>query len=47
VHREKVAAAKREHEAGVRREKELLRSLVVADLSPEEITARGPLPRRR
>jgi hypothetical protein len=40
VHRERVAAAKREHEAGVRRQKKLLRELGVPDLSPEEITER-------
>ena len=35
VNREKVAAAKREHEAGVRRQKELLRQLGVPDWNPE------------
>ena len=44
MHRKRVAAAKKAHEAGVRRQKELLRSLGVPDLSPEEIVARGPLP---
>jgi hypothetical protein len=39
-HRKKVAAAKKEHEAGVRRQRELLKSLGVPDLSPEEITKR-------
>jgi hypothetical protein len=38
-HRKRIAAVKKEHEAGVRRQKELLRSLGVPDLSPEEITA--------
>ena len=37
VARKRRAAAKREHEAGVRRQKELLRELGVPDLSPEEI----------
>ena len=41
VHRERVAAAKREHEAGVRRQKELLRRLGVPDLSPEEVRERA------
>jgi hypothetical protein len=36
VQREKVAAAKKEHEAGVRRQKELLRRLGVPDWSREE-----------
>jgi hypothetical protein len=43
MHRKRIAAAKKAHEAGVRRQKELLRSLGVPDLSPEEIVARGPL----
>jgi hypothetical protein len=46
IHRERVAAAKREHTAGVRRQKKLLRELGVPDLSPEETTARGPDPLR-
>ena len=41
VHRERVAAAKREHEARVRRQKKLLRELGVPDLSPEEVTERA------
>ena len=41
VHREKVAAAKREHEAGVRRQKKPLRELGVPDLSPEEVSERA------
>ena len=36
-HKKRVAAAKKEHEAGVRRQKKLLRELGVPDLSPEEI----------
>jgi hypothetical protein len=39
-HREKVAAAKREQEAGVRRQKKLLRELGVPDWSPEELAER-------
>jgi hypothetical protein len=38
--RKKVAAAKRLHAAQVRRQKELLRSIGVPDVSPEEIAAR-------
>jgi hypothetical protein len=41
VHREKVAAAHREHAAGVAREKKLLRELGVPDLTPEEVTERA------
>ena len=41
VRRERVAAAQREHEAGVRRQKKLLRELGVPDLSPEEVTERA------
>jgi hypothetical protein len=40
-HKKRVAAAKKEHEAGVRRQKEFLRSIGVPDLSPEEITERA------
>jgi hypothetical protein len=39
--KKKVAAAEKEHEAGVRRQRELLKSLGVPDLSPEEISARA------
>jgi hypothetical protein len=46
IHRKRVAEAKRLHAAGVRRQKKLLRELGVPDLSPEEIAAREPLPRR-
>jgi hypothetical protein len=41
--RKRVAAAKRLHAAQVRRQKELLRSIGVPDLSPEEITKRARL----
>ena len=41
IHRRRVAEAKRLHAAQVRRQKELLRSLGVPDLSPEEITERS------
>jgi hypothetical protein len=37
----RVAAAKKMHVAQVRRQKELLRSIGVPDLSPEEITERA------
>jgi hypothetical protein len=37
-HRKRIAANKKLHEAQVRRQKELLRSVGVPDLSPEEIT---------
>jgi hypothetical protein len=40
-HRRKVAAARKLHDAQVRRQKEFLRSIGVPDLSPEEIMARG------
>jgi ferric-dicitrate binding protein FerR (iron transport regulator) len=40
-HKKRVAAAKKEHEAGVRRQKKLLRELGVPDLSPEEVTERA------
>jgi hypothetical protein len=40
-HKKRVAAAKREHEAGVRRQKKLLRELGVPDLSPEEVTEKA------
>jgi hypothetical protein len=40
-HKKRVAAARKEHEAGVRRQKELLRSVGVPDLSPEEVTERA------
>jgi hypothetical protein len=39
--KKKVAAAKKEHEAGVRRQRELLKSLGVPDLSPKEVTERA------
>jgi hypothetical protein len=39
-HRKKVAAAKKEAEAGARRQRELLRSIGVLDLSAEEMTER-------
>jgi hypothetical protein len=35
-HKKRVAAARKEHEADVRRQKKLLRELGVPDLSPEE-----------
>jgi hypothetical protein len=38
THKKKVAAAKREAEAGARRQRELLASLGVPDLTPEEVT---------
>jgi hypothetical protein len=37
-HRKRVAANKKLHDAQVRRQKELLRSIGAPDLSPEEIT---------
>jgi hypothetical protein len=40
-HRKRVAAARRLHEAQVRRQKEFLRSIGVPDLSPDEITDRA------
>lgn len=40
-HRKRVAAVKKQHAAGVRRQKELLRSLGVPDLSPQEVTDRA------
>jgi hypothetical protein len=40
-HKKKVAAAKKEAEAGARRQRELLASLGVPDLSPQEITERA------
>jgi hypothetical protein len=40
-HQERVAAAKKLHAAQVRRQKELLRSIGVPDLSPEEVTERA------
>lgn len=40
-HKKRVAAARKEHEAGVRRQKKLLRELGIPDLSPEEITERA------
>ena len=40
-HRKRVAAAKKLHEAQVRNQKKLLRSLGVSDLSPEEVTERA------
>jgi hypothetical protein len=46
THRTRVAAAAKAHADGVRRQKKLLRELGVLDLSPEEVAARGPLPRR-
>jgi hypothetical protein len=39
--RKRVAAVKKQHEAGVRRQRELLKSLGVPDLSPEEINERA------
>jgi hypothetical protein len=39
-HRKRRAAQKKIHAAQVRRQKEFLRSIGVADLSPEEITER-------
>jgi hypothetical protein len=41
IHRKRVAGAKKLHAAQVRRQKKLLRSLGVPDLSPEEITERS------
>jgi hypothetical protein len=43
-HKKKVAAAKKEAEAGARRQRELLASIGVPDLSPEEITERARRP---
>jgi hypothetical protein len=40
-HKKRLAAVKKTHEAGVRRQKELLKSLDVPDLSPEEVTRRS------
>jgi hypothetical protein len=40
-HRKRVAAAKKVAEARARRQKELLRSLGVPDLTPEEVSARA------
>jgi hypothetical protein len=40
-HKKRVAAAKREHAAGVRRQKKLMRELGVPDLSPEEVSERA------
>jgi hypothetical protein len=40
-HKKRVAAGKREHAAGVRRQKKLMRELGVPDLSPEEVTRRA------
>jgi hypothetical protein len=39
--KKRVAAAKRQHAALVRRQKEFLRSIGVPDLSPEEVTERA------
>jgi hypothetical protein len=39
-HRKKVAAAKKEAEAGARRQREFLRSIGVQDVSPEELSRR-------
>ena len=41
THKKKVAAAKKEAEAGARRLRELLRELGVPDLSPEEVTEKA------
>jgi hypothetical protein len=40
-HRKRVAAAKKLHEAQVRRQKEFLRSIGVPDLTPEEVAERA------
>jgi hypothetical protein len=40
-HRKRVAAAKKEAEAGARRQREFLASIGVEDLSPEEVTRRA------
>jgi hypothetical protein len=44
--RTRVAAARKAHAAGVRRQKELLRSIGVPDLSPQEVTERAAARRR-
>jgi hypothetical protein len=40
-HRKRLAALKKEAEAGARRQKDFLRSIGVPDLSPEEVTERA------
>jgi hypothetical protein len=40
-HRKRLAAARKLHEAQVRRQKEFMRSIGVPDLSPEEISERA------
>jgi hypothetical protein len=40
-HRKRVAAAKKLHEAQIRRQKEFLRSIGVPDLSPKEVAERA------
>jgi hypothetical protein len=39
--KKRVAAVRRQHEAGVRRQKEFLASIGVEDVSPEEVTRRA------
>jgi hypothetical protein len=45
-HKKRVAAVKKEHEAGVRRQRELLNSLGVRDWTPEEVSERARLRQR-
>jgi hypothetical protein len=45
-HKKRVAAVKKEHEAGVRRQRELLKSLGVRDWTPEEVSERARLRQR-
>ena len=40
-HKKRVAAATKAHQAGARRQRELLKSLGVPDLTPEEVTERA------
>jgi hypothetical protein len=40
-HRKRVATVKKLHAAGVRQQKELLRSIGVPDLSPQEVSERA------
>jgi len=47
AHRKRVAAREEGHEAGVRRQKDLLRELGVPDVSLEEVTERAPAAQRR
>jgi hypothetical protein len=47
THRKRVAAARKLHADGVRRQKKLLRELGVPDWSPEEVTERARATHRR